>query len=129
MKLRFSLLSEDVGKADRRNFSCGSLELDSYLHRQVGQDAARGFATIVLARALENPSAIIGYYAFSTASVPLSVLPEESVRKCPVIGMFPPYSLADWLWPCRCKINTSDLSCSSTPFAVPAPTNWHGLSF
>ena len=83
MNLRFSLLSEDAGKSDRQNFSCGVPELDSYLHRQARQDRVRGFATVVLARAEDEPSAILGYYAFSAASVPILSLPVEISRKMP----------------------------------------------
>jgi ribosomal protein S18 acetylase RimI-like enzyme len=83
MNLHFSLLSEENGKADRQNFSCGVPELDSYLHRQVGQDLARGFATVVLARAVDEPAAILGYYAFAAASVPIVSLPREIAGKMP----------------------------------------------
>ena len=83
MNLRFSLLSEDDGKADRQNFSCGTPELDAYLHRQANQDVARGFSTVVLARAMEEPATILGYYAFSAASVPIVSLPMEISKKMP----------------------------------------------
>ena len=83
MKLRFSLLSEDAGKADRQNFSCGTPELDAYLHRQASQDMPRGFATVVLARTLDEPAGILGYYAFSAASIPIVSLPEETSGKMP----------------------------------------------
>ena len=83
MKLRFSLLSEDAGKADRQNFSCGTPKLDVYLHRQAGQDMARGFATVVLARAMDESTDILGYYAFSAASIPIVSLPEETSGKMP----------------------------------------------
>jgi ribosomal protein S18 acetylase RimI-like enzyme len=83
MNLRFSLLSEDAGKADRPNFSCGIPELDTYLHRQAGQDVARGFATVMLARAMDEPPDILGYYAFSAASVPIVSLPKETAGKMP----------------------------------------------
>jgi len=83
MNLRFSLLSEETGSSDRRNFSCGVPELDTYLHRQAGQDVVRGFATVVLARAMDEPSAIVGYYAFSAASIPIVSLPKEIAGKMP----------------------------------------------
>jgi len=83
MKLRFSLLSEDSGKADRQNFSCGTPELDAYLHHQAGQDMTRGFATVVLARAVDDPANILGYYAFSAASIPIVSLPQETSEKMP----------------------------------------------
>ena len=83
MKLRFSLLSEDGGKSDRRNFSCGMPELDVYLHRQANQDVARAFATVVLAYAPDEPATILGYYAFSAASVPIVSLPMEVSKKMP----------------------------------------------
>jgi GNAT superfamily N-acetyltransferase len=83
MNLRFSLLSEETGKSDRQNFSCGTPELDHYLYRQASQDAARGFATVVLARAVDGPATILGYYAFSAASVPIVSLPKEITGKMP----------------------------------------------
>ena len=83
MKLRFSLLSEDTGKTDRQNFSCGTQELDAYLHRQAGQDMARGFATVVLARAMDESAGILGYYAFSAASIPIVSMPKEIAGKMP----------------------------------------------
>jgi predicted N-acetyltransferase YhbS len=83
MNLFFSRLSEETGKTDRQNFSCGVPELDTYLYRQAGQDAARGFATVVLAHAVDAPAAILGYYAFSAASVPIISLPKEIAGKMP----------------------------------------------
>ncbi|MCL2162186.1 MAG: GNAT family N-acetyltransferase [Betaproteobacteria bacterium] len=81
MNLRFSLLSD--AKSDRQHFFCGTPELDTYLHRQAGQDVARGFATVVLAHAEEEPAAILGYYAFSAASIPIVSLPEGVAGKMP----------------------------------------------
>ena len=83
MRLRFSLLSEESGKADRQSFSCGTPELDAYLHRQAGQDMACGFATAVLARTEYDLSSILGYYAFSAASIPIVSLPNQSAGKMP----------------------------------------------
>jgi predicted N-acetyltransferase YhbS len=79
MKLRFERLS---GDADRKNFSCGIHELDVYLRHQAGQDAARGFATIISAYAESDP-AIVGYYTLSAASIPLAALPEDRSKKLP----------------------------------------------
>jgi hypothetical protein len=59
MKLRFSPLSAE---ADKNAFSCGVPALDNYLRHQAGQDAARGFATVIVAFSEENPSTIVGYY-------------------------------------------------------------------
>ena len=81
MNLRFSLLSE--AKSDRQNFSCGTPELDIYLHRHASQDVARGFATVVLACAEDEPAAVLGYYAFSAASVPIVSSPGEVAGKMP----------------------------------------------
>ena len=83
MNLLFSRLPDDTGKSDRQNFYCGTPELDTYLHRQAGQDVARGFATVVLARTVDEPTAIVGYYAFSAASVPIVSLPMEIAGKMP----------------------------------------------
>lgn len=83
MNLRFSLLSGETGKSDRQDFSCGTPELDHYLRQQAGQDVARGFATVVLARAVDAPAAILGYYACSAASIPIVSLPKEIAGKMP----------------------------------------------
>ena len=80
MRLRFSPLSRE---ADRSAFSCGVPELDNYLRHQAGQDATRGFATVIVASPEENPSTVIGYYALSAASIPLSSLPEDIRGKMP----------------------------------------------
>jgi len=83
MNLRFSLLTGETGKSDRQSFTCGTPEVDAYLHRQAGQDVARNFAMVVLACAVDAPSAILGYYAFSAASVPIISLPMEIAKKMP----------------------------------------------
>ncbi|MDR2503009.1 MAG: GNAT family N-acetyltransferase [Deltaproteobacteria bacterium] len=80
MKLRFALLSKE---ADRRSFSCGVPELDAYMHHQAGQDAARGFASVVVATEEGSPAMIIGYYTLSAASIPLTLLPEDVRGKMP----------------------------------------------
>lgn len=80
MKLRFAPLSREI---DRSSFSCGVPELDAYLRHQAGQDAARGFATVIVATEEENPAAVIGYYALAAASIPLASLPEAIRGKMP----------------------------------------------
>ena len=80
MKLRFAPLP---GKVERSHFSCGVPELDAYLRYQAGQDTMRGFATVIVACPEETPATIIGYYALSAASIPLTSLPEETSRKMP----------------------------------------------
>lgn len=80
MKLRFAPLFKE---ADRASFSCGVPELDAYLRHQAGQDAARGFASVIVATEENTPSTIIGYYTLSAASIPLTLLPEAIRGKMP----------------------------------------------
>jgi len=56
-----------------------------------GQDMARGFATVILARAADESVGILGYYAFSAASIPIVSLSAKTSGKMPVTGMLRPY--------------------------------------
>ena len=80
MNLLFSLLSKSH---DRKGFSCGNTALDTYLQKQVRQDAQRGFSTVIVATEEENPERIIGYYTLAAASVALDRLPEETRKTLP----------------------------------------------
>ena len=76
---------------DRTAFSCGSPELDQYLHRQAGQDARRLVAAPFV---LIMPDGRIGgYYTLSAASVQLQDLPADTVRRLPRCPQLPAFLL------------------------------------
>ena len=80
MTLTFSPLQYGMR---REAFTCGEPSLDTYLHRQAGQDMKRGFATVITASDVTKPGTIIGYYTLSAASVLLDSLPGNLARKMP----------------------------------------------
>ena len=66
---------------DRSTFNSGTLALDRYLHEQVTQDMRRRVAICFVA--LSDDQRIAGYYTLASASVPLTELPSESIKKLP----------------------------------------------
>lgn len=68
---------------DRQSFSCGAHELDSWLKKQAGKDARRGYASVFVASPDDDPKRIIGFYALSAASISLSRLSLEEAKKLP----------------------------------------------
>jgi ribosomal protein S18 acetylase RimI-like enzyme len=68
-------------KHDRAGFSCGVSALDSYLHRQAGQDAKNRAASPFVATA--DGKKIAGYYTLSQFAVQLEGLPEQIAKKMP----------------------------------------------
>lgn len=65
---------------ERKNFSCGVPALDRYFQTQVGQDIKRLVANCFVATREE---AVVGYYTLSSASIPLTDLPEELKKRLP----------------------------------------------
>ncbi|WPC06944.1 GNAT family N-acetyltransferase [Pseudomonas benzenivorans] len=66
---------------DRSSFSCGEHpELDHYIAKQATQDEKRNVSRTFL---LIDNGQLIGYYTIANASVLLSDLPEELVKKMP----------------------------------------------
>lgn len=72
---------------DRARFSCGEPALDRYLREQVSQDMRRRVAACFVA--LTDELQIAGYYTLSSASVPLTDLPEALRRKLPRYAAVP----------------------------------------
>jgi len=70
---------------DRISFSCGVPSLDTYLHRQAGQDMRRRLASVFVLRA-PNSAAVIGYYTLSNSAVTATELPPAVVKK---FGRYP----------------------------------------
>lgn len=66
---------------DRMAFSCGVEALDTYFHRQAGQDARRGTA-VVFVLAADNKT-VAGFYTLSSLSLMGEDLPEKFAKKLP----------------------------------------------
>lgn len=66
---------------ERNSFNSGSVPLDRYLREQVTQDIRRRVAACFVA--LTDEGRIAGYYTLASASVALSDLPAETVKKLP----------------------------------------------
>jgi len=75
-----SFLTVPLENAHRRkDFECGELSLNNYLHLQAKQDMKRRLSVcFVLA---DEQNRVGGYYTLSNASIPREFLPEEIERK------------------------------------------------
>lgn len=72
---------------DRSTFDCGSGPLNRYLREQVTQDIRRRIAACFVA--LAGGRSVAGYYALSTATVPLADLPSDITCKLPRYAAVP----------------------------------------
>ena len=70
---------------DRVSFSCGVPSLDTYFHRQAGQDIRRHLASVFVLRA-PNTLSVIGFYTLSNSAVTATELPPAVVKK---FGRYP----------------------------------------
>lgn len=69
-------------KHKRTDFSCGNVELDSYIRSQARQDSNKYCACpFVMIDRKSDSAAIIGYYTLSAATIILSDLPAEFIKK------------------------------------------------
>lgn len=68
---------------NRRGFDCGEPALDCYLRERAGQEARKGFATIIVATPKKEPQRVAGYYAIAATSLPFARLPENITHKLP----------------------------------------------
>lgn len=73
---------------DRTAFACGVEPLDRYFRQQAGQDAKRRLSSCFVAVDQER-SRIAGYYTLSMASIALTDLPPDDVRRLPRYPMVP----------------------------------------
>jgi predicted GNAT family N-acyltransferase len=81
---RFAI--EPLGdKHNRAAFSCGVEALDSYMHKQAGQDARKRAAVPFVATA--DGQTIAGYYTLSQYAIALDAIPEEVAKKLPKYPM------------------------------------------
>jgi GNAT superfamily N-acetyltransferase len=72
-------------KHNRGAFSCGVEALDSYLHKQAGQDA-RKRAAVPFVATLDGHT-IAGYYTLSQYAIALDAIPEDVARRLPKYPM------------------------------------------
>jgi ribosomal protein S18 acetylase RimI-like enzyme len=73
---------ESLGEHDRSTFSCGVAALDQYFRTQATQDIRRRVAnSFVLIEASTN--GVAAYYTLSMASVVMTDLPPELVKRLP----------------------------------------------
>jgi predicted GNAT family N-acyltransferase len=72
---------------NRAAFSCGVEALDSYLHRQAGQDTRKRVAVAFVATA--DGKTVAGYYTLSPYAMQLDAVPEEIVKELPEYPMVP----------------------------------------
>jgi GNAT superfamily N-acetyltransferase len=73
---------EPVGRHhDRKNFDCGSRELNEYLNRYARQNHETGGAKTFVAVAPAEPSRILGFYSISPGSVEFARAPAALTKK------------------------------------------------
>jgi len=71
----------------RDSFTCGSITLDSYLHKQARQDMKKKVSVCFVHCSPDN--AIIGYYTLSNGSIPRTDLPPNLHDKLPRYDQLP----------------------------------------
>lgn len=75
-----NLVIEPLGpQHDRAAFSCGVEALDSYLHKQAGQDLKKRAAVPFVIT--PDGKTVAGYYTLSQYAVELDVVPEELAKR------------------------------------------------
>ncbi len=74
---------ESLGKGhDRSGFDCGSVPLNQYFSRQVGQDTRKRVAVCFVAVDTAT-NRVAGFYTLAAGSVMLSDLPQSVAKKLP----------------------------------------------
>jgi GNAT superfamily N-acetyltransferase len=66
---------------DRKDFDCGSPELNEYLDRYARQNHESGGAKTFVAVSAAEPTRIIGYYSISPGAIEIARVPAELTRK------------------------------------------------
>ena len=80
------LVIEPLGeKHNRADFSCGVEALDSYIHKQAGQDARKRAAVPFVATA--DGHTVAGYYTLSQYAIGLDAIPEDVAKRLPKYPM------------------------------------------
>ncbi len=73
---------------NRKAFSCGVIELDNYLQKQVSQDTKKRIARcfVMIEKGSES---IAGFYTLSAMGVPINALPKEQQQRIPKYPLIP----------------------------------------
>jgi GNAT superfamily N-acetyltransferase len=66
---------------DRKNFDCGSGELNEYLRRYARQNHESGGAKTFVAVAPTDPARILGYYSISPGAIEFAKVPAALTRR------------------------------------------------
>ena len=66
---------------DRRNFDCGSRELNEYLERYARQNHESGGAKTFVAVSPAEPTRVLGYYSISPGAIEFAHVPARLTRK------------------------------------------------
>jgi GNAT superfamily N-acetyltransferase len=66
---------------DRRNFDCGSVELNEYLQRYARQNHESGGAKTFVAVLPNEPARILGYYTISPGAIEFAKVPATVTRR------------------------------------------------
>jgi len=66
---------------DRKNFDCGSAELNEYLRRYARQNHESGGAKTFVAVPLADPDRILGYYSISPGAIEFAKVPAALTRR------------------------------------------------
>ena len=66
---------------NRKNFDCGSLELNQYLERYARQNHESGGAKTFVGVLPSEPTRVLGYYSISPGSIEFARVPTELTRK------------------------------------------------
>ena len=83
MPLRF----EPLGDHDRRAFSSGQLDLDTWFRERAGQDQRRNLARVFVA--VDEDLGVVGFYSLSTFAIALHDLEPEMQRRLPRYPLVP----------------------------------------
>lgn len=74
---------------DRAAFSCGTPELDTYIHRYAGQDRRRDLAQCFVLLPRAGSAEIMGYYTLSGYAIEVTALPAELAGRLPSAILLP----------------------------------------
>ncbi|MEX2122968.1 MAG: GNAT family N-acetyltransferase [Woeseia sp.] len=78
-----SVVLLDTRVHNRKGFNCGVERLDRYLRERAASDAKKSVSVCYVLIADDNPTAVIGYYTLSSASIQLARLPPGLQPKLP----------------------------------------------
>lgn len=78
---------ELLGKHDRSQFDCGSVELDRYLRERASQDMRRRVASCFVA--VDQYEEVTGFYTLAATSLPVDQLSAERAKRLPRYPVVP----------------------------------------